>query len=246
MGFQRFHPLLTLPLFTGFFLAAPFTWAQAPHAGGTIEGVVSVTAPPRPEPQAKSQNSYDSYDSYDSYGSSAYDSAPARQSPQLPEEIVVYLVEVKGTWPPPKEHARLDQKFTQFTHRVLPVLVGTTVDFTNHDPIYHNVFSDSIVNQFDLGRRGNGETASMTFKKPEVPVKIFCEIHAKMQSNILVLQNPYFRVVKPGETFKLEKVPAGTYTLAAWHDYWQPVSKEITVRAGEKTKADLTLSNVQR
>ena len=246
MGFQRFHPTSTLLFSACFFLAGPSSRAQQATYSGTIEGVVSVTAPSRPEPLAKTQSDSNSYDSYDSYGSSAYDFAPVRKSPKLPEEIVVYLAEVKGTWPPPRKHASLDQKYTQFTHRVLPVLAGTTVDFTNHDPIYHNVFSNSALNHVELGRRGHGETASAAFKKPEVPVKVFCEIHDKMRSNILVLQNPYFTVAKPGESFKLEKVPPGTYTLAAWHDYWQPVSREITVRAGETTKADLTLSGIQK
>ncbi len=209
---------------------------------GTIEGTVTVTAPPRKEIQNHDDGAEKPVDSY--YGRAKPEVMPA--TTPLPEEIVVYLSKVPGHFHPPSQHAQLDQKFDQFTHRVLPILAGTTVDFTNHDPIYHNIFSNSFENEkFDLGRRKSGETASVTFDQPEVPVKLYCEIHPKMQSNILVLQNPFFAVVQPEGTFKFDKVPAGTYTLRAWHDYWSPVSKKIKVKKKGTTRADLTLSSVK-
>jgi hypothetical protein len=226
-------PFIVLVLFN-------FTSPPALRAG-TIEGKVMVTAPARKEIQSHD----DGMDQpSDGYAQSKPNAMPA--TTPLPEEIVVYLKKVPGHFPPPKKHAQLDQKFDQFTHRVLPILAGTTVDFTNHDPIYHNIFSNSFENEkFDLGRRKSGETASITFDKPEVPVKLYCEIHPKMQSNILVLQNPFFAVVQPNGTFKLENVPAGTYSLRAWHDYWSPVSKTVKVKKKGTTQADLTLSSVK-
>jgi plastocyanin len=218
-------------------------WAGAT---GAIVGTVNVTAPASQE--VKTQDameednaSSDGYDDYDNHNQAS------PKAPPLSEEIVVYLQKVPGHWTAPLAHAKLDQKYTQFTHRALPILAGTTVDFTNHDPIYHNVFSNSEENpKFDLGRRKNGETKSVTFNQVEVPVKLYCEIHPKMASNILVLQNPFFAVVKPGETFRMEGVPPGTYTLAAWHDYWQPVELKVTVRAGKTKKASLTLSQLRK
>ncbi len=217
-------------------------WGQEnPSNGtGTIEGTLQVTAPARAEETDSTGNDYNPF------GSSAYSWASSHKvHAALPEEIVVYLEAVKGYWKPPQEHAKLDQKYTQFTHRVLPILAGTIVDFTNHDPIYHNVFSNSKKNAFDLGKRKKGETASANLNHPEIPVKVFCEIHDKMRSNILVLQNPFFTVVTPGGTFKLESVPCGTYTLVAWHDFWQPVRKLITVTKNGTVEADIVLDKVQ-
>ncbi len=214
-------------------------WGQ--EATGSIEGTVSVTAPARRE--VKPVNDYDETNGY---GSTAYDTPARKTAKPLPEEIVVYLEEVRGNWEPPLDHVKLDQKFTQFTHRILPVLAGTVVDFTNHDPIYHNVFSNSEINPFDLGRRKKGERASVKMRKEEVPVRVYCEIHSKMKSNILVLQNPFFTVVKPGDSFRLERVPAGTYTLTAWHDYWLPVKEEVVVKGGAATKVNFTLEKVQK
>ena len=209
-------------------------------AHGTIEGTVLVTASPRQETHSAED---DLMGEDDSYGNGAR--APEAKTPPLPEEIVVYLQKVPGHFKPPAEPAKLDQKFVQFTHRVLPILVGTTVEFTNHDPVYHNVFSNSTVNKFDLGRKKRDEKASYTFTRPEVPVRIYCEIHSKMDSNILVLQNPYFAVVQPGGSFKLQGVPDGTYTLVAWHDYWKPVRQKVTVRKGRTVSVKLVLSKVR-
>ncbi len=231
-------------------LSQSSVWA---HSTGIIEGTVSVTAPARKEIETHDAMALDednsSSNGYDDYGgSSNNNSQPVMpKAPPLPEEIVVYLQKVPGHWDPPQAHSKLDQKFTQFTHRALPILVGTTVDFTNHDPIYHNVFSNSQENpKFDLGRRKNGETKSVTFNQVEVPVKLYCEIHAKMASNILVLQNPFFTVVQPGGTFRIKGVPPGTYTLEAWHDYWQPVDFKVKVKAGKTKKVNLTLSQVRK
>lgn len=210
--------------------------ANEMSATGTLQGTLTVTAPPRPKTSTTSSGGGFFYDEDDS--------ATTRNSP--PEEVVVYLEGVPGHYPPPKQHAQLDQKFLQFTHRVLPVLKGTMVDFTNHDPVYHNVFSNSHINAFDLGRRGKGQKAYVKMLKAEIPVNVYCEIHASMKSDILVLENPFFTTVSPGGRFKIEGIPSGTYRMVAWHDYWKPVEREVTIGKGTTTQASVTLSEVQK
>jgi plastocyanin len=227
-----------LLVLAGAVLVIPVTGDAAP-SGGTLEGTLTVTAAPRVSaPAGETGGSQPFYDGGEN------ESGVVRHSP--PEEVVVYLEDVPGSYPPPKEHVRLDQKFLQFTHRVLPVLRGTVVDFTNHDPVYHNVFSNSQVNKFDLGRKGRGEKSSVKMLHSEIPVKVYCEIHADMKSNILVLDNPFFTSVKPGEKFKIAGIPPGTYHLVAWHDYWEPVEQKVTIEEGGTTQADVTLSQVQK
>ncbi len=84
----------------------------------------------------------------------------------------------------------------QFIPRVLPVLVGTTVEFPNQDNFYHNVFSVAGGERFDLGRFGQGGSASQTFTGPAVVV-IHCEMHADMKAYVLVLDNPFFTTKDP-------------------------------------------------
>jgi plastocyanin len=207
---------------------------------GSLTGKLTVTAPARKVPQPPHSSG-----GTDEYGNSIESSAPAPETHSLPEEVVIYLKKVPGKFKAPTKHALLDQKYLQFTTRVLPVLKGTTVDFTNHDPVYHNVFTNSQLNKFDLGRKHNGETVSVKMKNVEVPVKVYCEMHSSMKAYVLVLDNPFFTKVGPGEDFTLKGIPPGTYTMVAWHDYWEPVEQQVTIKKGKTTQADVTLDKVQ-
>lgn len=212
------------------------TTASAASSGsrGTLEGSLTVTAPARPAPASHVD---------DGYGNKGAE--PTAETHSLPEEVVLYLKKVPGKYSAPKKHIQLDQKFLQFTTRVLPVLKGTTVDFTNHDPVYHNVFTNSQLNPFDLGRKKNGETASVKLAHSEVPIKVYCEVHAAMKAYILVLDNPFFTKAGPGQKFRIKGIPPGTYTLVAWHDYWEPVEQKVIIKRGKTTEADVTLDKVQ-
>jgi plastocyanin len=210
---------------------------------GDLEGTLIVTAPSRsggiPTPSTNTSST-------DEYGNAVNNSAPTTAvSHAAPEEVVIYLEKVPGHYKAPKKHVDLDQKYLRFNHRVLAVLKGTTVDFTNHDPVYHNIFTNSQLNKFDLGKKAAGQVASAKLNHVEVPVKVYCEIHSSMKTNILVLQNPYFATVKPGEKFSITGIPAGTYTLIAWHDYWEPVEQTVKIKKGSTTQIKITMDKVR-
>jgi hypothetical protein len=118
---------------------------------------------------------------------------------------------------PSRRHATLDQIDKTFVPSVLPIVVGTTVDFPNHDEIYHNVFSYSPTKRFDLGRYASEETRSVRFDKPGV-VRVFCEIHSFMRAAIVVLPTTHYSVVDEAGTFELRDVPAGQYEVLVWYD----------------------------
>jgi plastocyanin len=219
---------LTLALF-------PFSPLSAAPKGGSLTGTLTVTAPARKVHSAPSNNS--------EYGNES--SGPAPETHTLPEEVVLYLKKVPGHYTPPKKHVQLDQHFLQFTTRVVPILKGTTVDFTNNDPVYHNVFTNSQENKFDLGRKKQGEKSSVKFTHAEVPVKVFCEVHNSMKAYILVLDNPYFTKCGPGQHFKIKGIPPGTYTLVAWHDLWEPVEQKVTIKKGKNAIVDIAMDKTQ-
>lgn len=86
----------------------------------------------------------------------------------------------------------MDQKGLTFVPHVLPILVGTTVDFKNSDDVLHNVFTPSKAgDRFDLGTWGKGQMKSFTFKKPG-EVVILCNVHPEMEAYIVVVETPYF------------------------------------------------------
>ncbi|MFN0152694.1 MAG: plastocyanin/azurin family copper-binding protein [bacterium] len=118
---------------------------------------------------------------------------------------------------PARGRATLDQVDKTFIPALLPIVVGTTVDFPNQDEIYHNVFSYSRPKRFDLGRYASGEKRSVTFDTPGV-VRVFCEIHSFMRATIVVLPTPYFAVVDDAGGFEVRGVPSGEYQLLLWHE----------------------------
>jgi len=149
-------------------------------------------------------------------------------------EALVYIDRVEGkTFPPPKEAVFMSQKNLVFKPHILPVLLGTTVDFTNDDTVVHNVFAPpGSAKQFNLGTYGVGVTKKVTFDKPgEVP--LLCNVHAEMLAYILVLQNPYYDLTDKAGNFEIRGVPPGTYKLKVWHEKLQGADQQVTVEAGK-------------
>jgi plastocyanin len=148
-----------------------------------------------------------------------------------PPVAVVYL---EGDFPAPASPpvAKMVQKDRLFVPALLPVQVGTKVEFPNLDETYHNVFSYSPAKRFDLGRYRPDE--------PEVPVQVFdtpglvtvrCDIHEHMRALILVLATPHFVVTGEDGAFRLEQIPPGRYRLKAWLD--SRTVREQTVEVGD-------------
>lgn len=136
--------------------------------------------------------------------------------------------------------AAMDQRQAAFLPHILAIQKGSVVDFTNHDRVYHNVFSLSPAKKFNIGRRPTGEAVPVQFDKSGV-VQIFCDIHSQMTAFVVVLENPFF--VQPADdgTFKIEHVPPGTYTIKAWHERLAAPDQKITVTAGATTTASFAL-----
>jgi plastocyanin len=126
------------------------------------------------------------------------------------------------------ERARMDQRNETFLPHVLAVDVGTVVDFPNNDTTYHNVFSLSKTRKFDLGRYAQGKSKPVRFDRPGV-VRVFCDIHSHMSAFILVFSHPYYAKAEADGRYRIDNVPPGTYTVAAWHEGETRETKTVTV-----------------
>jgi plastocyanin len=136
---------------------------------------------------------------------------------------------------------RIAQHGAMFTPHVLPVMVGTTVEWPNDDAIFHNVFSYSDAKNFDLGLyKGNPPNKRVTFDKPG-RVDVFCSIHSEMHCIVLVLENPYFAPTDGDGNYKISNVPPGKYKLKAWHERLPADEKEITVPESGEVRVDFTV-----
>lgn len=124
--------------------------------------------------------------------------------------------------------ATMAQKNMKFEPSIIVVRVGSTVEFPNLDPYFHNVFSYSKTKKFDLGRYTQGKTSVVTFDKPGI-VKVFCEIHSSMRAYVHVLETPYFNVSNEKGAFHLTNIPPGDYILHVWQESLKDFSQPITI-----------------
>jgi plastocyanin len=116
----------------------------------------------------------------------------------------------------PARHATMLQKNKMFTPHILPVVMGTTIDFPNGDPIFHSAFSTYNGQIFDVGLYAPGTSRSVRFQRPGI-VRVFCNIHPSMSAFILVLTTPYFAVTPHDGSFHID-VPPGLYDLNLFHE----------------------------
>jgi len=139
------------------------------------------------------------------------------------------------------KRAVMDQKEMKFIPHVLPVLVGTTVEFPNHDTAWHNVYSKGGAKDFDLGLYPPGKTRSVTFDKAGV-ARTLCNAHPTMEAFIVVKEHPFFSGADKGGNYRLNGVPLGKYRIQVWHPQLGTTESEVElVRAGEvlEVKFDL-------
>jgi len=152
------------------------------------------------------------------------------------QSVFVYVSEglEKRSFPVPGTPVVIDQQSCRYVPRVVGVRVGQALEIRNGDPLLHNVRSDSAINQpFNQGQPVQGMKFVHTFTTREVMVPIRCDVHAWMQAYVGALEHPYFAVTGATGTFRLADLPAGTYTLEAWHEQLGTRSQQVTVGAGE-------------
>jgi plastocyanin len=156
------------------------------------------------------------------------------------KDAYVYVDMVKGA--PARGHSlEIRQKDKQFSPQVAVVQRGTTVVFPNMDAIFHNVFSPSGKNSFDLGSYRSGDTPrSVVLTTPGV-VEVFCNIHARMNATILVVPSALYAKVGADGTFRLENVPSGARKLVAWSPGAKAVQEKVEVGSGSPAQVAFTL-----
>jgi plastocyanin len=154
-------------------------------------------------------------------------------------DVVVWVEGAKGR--PKPGTAVMTMKGKAFRPRVVAVGVGGTVEFPNDDPIFHNVFSVSGDNRFDLELYKRPKSGRHTFQNPGV-VRVYCNIHPQMSAVVVVRDSPFFALAQEDGTFSIPDVPAGRYVVKAWHERAaQEASAEVVVPESGDAGAKLVL-----
>ena len=150
---------------------------------------------------------------------------------RLPHDAGDAYVYLEGTRSSPVRGKVLEvkQKDKQFAPRVAVVPVGTRLSFPNLDAVFHNVFSRSPGNAFDLGGIKAGEKPGSVVVSQPGHVEIFCNIHSKMRADILVVPSAHYAKVRPDGSFELPSVPIGTRKLVLWGPSLKAASQRVDV-----------------
>jgi plastocyanin len=156
-------------------------------------------------------------------------------------EPVAYVYVENILAPAVKERKTIEQVGKKFMPPWAVVQRGTTISFPNKDNIYHNVFSLSSGNSFDLGLYSAGtEAKTHTFLEPGA-VDIYCNIHPQMAASTLVVPNRHYAKVKPDGTFELAGVPAGRRKVVAWAPSSRLTAEWVEVSGGQTAEVKLKL-----
>ena len=154
------------------------------------------------------------------------------QGLRSPKNVLVYLA--KGpSFPAGLTNPKfmMDQRNLTFIPHILPVLVGSTVDFPNNDKVNHNVFSLSRAKKFNLGSYKFGDKQTVRFDQPGI-VEIRCDVHAEMIAYIMVLKTSFWSLTDEQGHFEIpdlnylkqsgfqeiNDLPAGNYVIKTWHE----------------------------
>jgi plastocyanin len=206
--------------------AAAVIPTSAAVATGRVEGVVRLVASNEPP-----------------IASGAYPSRRVSHPAPRTSEIGNVIVFIKDA-PAPASlapgRARMTQVDESFSPRVVAITRGSTIEFPNADPYFHNVFSLSRGATFDLGRYPRGQSRTRVFTQPGL-VKVYCHLHSHMSASIMVFDHPYFTVPSNDGSFALADVPPGDYRVSAWHERIGESPKAIHIEAGSTVRIEFSL-----
>ncbi|HEX8560916.1 MAG TPA: carboxypeptidase regulatory-like domain-containing protein [Pyrinomonadaceae bacterium] len=218
---------------------------------GSINGAVSFAGAP-PAPKGISMDA-------DPVCASASPDAHAEDIVVNGDKLANVLVYIKDgkvggdknitgfSFPAPAQAAALDQRGCHYIPHVLAVQVNQTVNVLNSDPTAHNVNVDAKLNdKFNQGQSPGAPPITKQFKRAETVIPVKCNQHPWMRAYVGVLQHPFFAVTDKDGRFEIKGVPAGTYTVVAWHEkYPQGVTQSVTVGAGAPVTSDFSFTAQQ-
>ncbi len=147
------------------------------------------------------------------------------------KNVFVYAKEgVAGKFEAPKTAVLFDQKGCAYSPKVFGIQTGQPLEILNSDDTLHNVHAlAKNSKEFNLGMPIKGMKLKKTFDKPEVMVKIKCEVHPWMGAYAGVLDHPFFGVTSEDGSAVIKDLPAGEYTIEAWHEKYGTQTQKVTV-----------------
>jgi hypothetical protein len=144
-------------------------------------------------------------------------------------------------FPTPTSKVTIDQQGCQYHPHIFGVMTNQPIEVINSDNTLHNIHALPKANKgFNIAQPKQGMKMTQKFDKPEIMVKVKCEVHNWMSAYIGVCDNPFFAVSDNQGNFTIKNLPAGTYELEAWHEKYGTQTMKVTVGASDTQTADFT------
>jgi plastocyanin len=221
----------------------PAYYTVDPKTAGVLAGKISFTGK---RPVRKKIDMTEDTQCSQQHATPMYDEALVANRNGTLSNVFVYIKDgLNGkVFAPPAEPVTIDQHGCWFEPRVLGIQVGQTLRVTNSDPVTHNIHPLAEVNRAWNQSQSEGSPAlQRRFTKPEVMIKVKCNIHQWMRAWIGVVEHPYFAVTRADGSFEIGNVPPGQYTIEAWQEELGTKTQQVTVEPSGKTTVNLAFKN---
>lgn len=157
--------------------------------------------------------------------------------------VVVYIKSGFGdrAFAFPTKPVTIDQRGCLYKPRIAAVMVGQPLQFHNSDPEAHNVHGrPDVVRSWNFLMSRPNSTRTLYFDKPEIGIRVGCDVHPWMNAYVSVIDNPYFGITGEDGTVTLKNVPPGEYTIATWHETLGTKSQQVSLAPRGTTDLRLT------
>jgi plastocyanin len=217
-----------------------FGTSVAAEAGGSVSGTISFTgdAPQRREVKMSADPACEAANA----GKARLGEVMVINDGKV-QNVFVYVKDGLGDakFDVPAEPIKMDQSGCMYTPHVVGAMAGQTIVVKNSDATLHNVHSlPENSKPFNSAMPMKGMTIKKKFSEPEVMVRMKCDVHPWMSAYIGVLPHPFYSVSATDGTFKIDNLPAGTYTIEAWHEKLGTQTQSVTVGDGGSATADFS------
>jgi len=150
------------------------------------------------------------------------------------------------TYDAPTTPVEIDQEGCVYRPHIIAIMVGQELAIRNSDQTLHNIDCMAKINPpFNTGQPGPG-VKQIVFHKPEIGLKVKCDVHPWMSAYIHVMEHPYFAVTGPNAAYAIGGLPPGDYTLEAWHERFGTQEIKVKIEGPDVEKADFTFEGPKK